>query len=206
MGFHVFWGISAVATLLLAAWAGRATRKTSVGILIDNRGRYSLNHFQIVMWTWIILSAIMGVFLARLFAGESNLLAFTIPQELIILMGISIGSATIAGAAKSAKEAPGSTARIARMGTFTLSDGSTRTIAPHFAQVFQEEEGDQADQSVSVTKFQNFILTLLAGVAYLVLMWKQATTQGLPPLTKEVLWLLGISHAGYIGGKLPAKP
>ena len=26
-----------------------------------------------------------------------------------------------------------------------------------------------------------------------------------PPLSKEILWLLGISHGVYIGGKLPNK-
>ena len=86
-----------------------------------------------------------------------------------------------------------------------MSNGETRTIAAHFAQVFQTEEGDQADQTVDITKFQNFIFTFLIGVGFVVLVWKQTTLQGLPPLSKEILWLLGISHAGYIGGKLPTK-
>ena len=204
MAFHICWGISALALILLAAWAGRATRSAAVGILIDNRGRDSLNHMQIVMWTLLILSSIMGVYLARLFAGESNLLAFTIPQELLILMGISVGSATVAGAAKSAKDVSG--ANVARAGaSFAAAGGGKRTIATHFAQVFQEEEGQQADQSIDVTKFQNFIFTLLTGLAFIVWTWKQANIQGLPPLSKELLWLLGISHAGYVAGKLPAR-
>ncbi len=205
MGFHICWIISGLVILSLAALAGKVTRNSSTGILVDERGRFSLNHLQIVMWTVLVLSSIMGVFFARLFAGESNLLAFSIPQELLILMGISVGSATLAGAAKSAKDAPGSTARVARAGTFRLSNGETRTIAAHFAQVFQTEEGDQADQTVDITKFQNFIFTFLIGVGFVVLVWKQTTLQGLPPLSKEILWLLGISHAGYIGGKLPTK-
>jgi hypothetical protein len=203
MNFHVCWVISALVILSLAAFAGKVTTKTSTGILLDERGRFSLNHLQIVMWTILVLSSVMGVFFARLFAGESNLLAFTIPQELLILMGISVGSATVAGAAKSGKDVSG--ARVARVGAFALSGGGTRTITPHFAQVVQNEEGDQADQTVDITKFQNFIFTFLTGVAFLVLTWNQATVQGLPPLSKQILWLLGISHAGYIGGKLPTK-
>lgn len=203
--FHFCWAASLLVLLLLAGWTGWATRKSGVGILIDTRGRYSLNHLQIVMWTLLILSAIMGVFLARLFGAETNLLAFKIPQQLLTLMGISVGSATIAGAAKSAKDVPGSGARVARAGTFTMSDGSTRPISPGFAQVFQEEQGDQADKVVDVTKFQNFVLTLLAGVAFIAWTWNQTTLEGLPEPSKQILWLLGISHAGYIGGKLPTK-
>ena len=203
--FHVSWAVSLAALLLLAGWTGWTTRKSAVGILVDTRGRYSLNHLQIVMWTILILSSIAGVFLARLFAGEADLMAFKIPQELLTLMGISVGSGTIAGAVKGAKDAPGSGARVARAGAFTMSTGAIRNISAHFAQVFQEEQGDQADQVVDVTKFQNFILTLLAGIAFIVWTWKQTTLAGFAPLSKDLLWLLGISHAGYIGGKLPNK-
>jgi len=206
MNFHICWIISALVIVSLAALAGKITRDAWTGILVDERGRFSLNHLQIVMWTVLVLSSVMAVFLARLFAGESSLLAFAIPQELLILMGISVGSAVVASAAKGAKDAPGSGARVARLGTqFRLAGGETRTISAHFGQVFQVEEGDRADEVVDITKFQNFIFTLLTGGAFVVLTWKQATLGGLPPLSKEILWLLGISHAGYIGGKLPNK-
>lgn len=203
--FHASWMACLLALVLLAAWAGWATRRSAVGILIDTRGRYSLNHLQVVMWTLLILSAIAGLFLARLFAGQTDLMAFTIPQELLALMGISLGSGTLAGAAKSAKDVPGATARVARVGAFAMTTGAVRQINAHFAQVFQEEQGDQADQVVDVTKFQNFILTFLAGAAFVVWTWKGTTLSGLPALSKDLLWVLGISQAGYIGGKLPNK-
>jgi hypothetical protein len=205
VAFYVSWVVSAMIIVGLAAWAGYGARKKCVGILIDNRGRFSLNHLQIVMWTVLILSAVMGLFVARFHAGEANLLGFSIPEELLVLMGISVGSATVGGAAKSAKDA--TAARIARVGTGTLklSNGATKDITAKFSQIFLEEEGDMADQAVDVTKFQNFMFTLLTGIAFVVLACKQTTMQGLPPLSKEMLWLLGISHGGYIGGKLPTK-
>jgi len=157
MNFHICWIISALVIVSLAALAGKITRDAWTGILVDERGRFSLNHLQIVMWTVLVLSSVMAVFLARLFAGESSLLAFAIPQELLILMGISVGSAVVASAAKGAKDAPGSGARVARLGTqFRLAGGETRTISAHFGQVFQVEEGDRADEVVDITKFQNF--------------------------------------------------
>lgn len=205
MSFHAAWAISALIILSLAWWAGRATTKQLVGILFDERGRFSLNHLQLVMWTVLGLSSLMGLLLARLSAGEADLLRFTIPQELLVLMGISVGSATIAGAAKSAKDAS-STAKIGRLGATFTAGTSTRTIGRHFAQVFQQEEGEQADQVVDITKFQNFVFTIMTGVAFVVLVWNQATLDGLPPLPDQMLWLLGISHAGYVGGKLPTRP
>ena len=48
-------------------------------------------------------------------------------------------------------------ARVARRGTFMLSGNKgTKQIEPKLAQVYLEEEGDQADDTVNVTKFQNF--------------------------------------------------
>src|SRR5262249_35289596 len=84
-----------------------------------------------------------------------------------------------------------------------------KVIKPHFSQVFMQEEGAQIDQVIDVAKFQNFILTLALGITYVVLLW-QLPKPGYPNLDLpqgqgNILWLLGISHAGYLGGKLPTK-
>jgi len=39
-----------------------------LGILIDYRKRYSLAHFQVVVWSLVLLSLVGAVFLARLLA------------------------------------------------------------------------------------------------------------------------------------------
>jgi hypothetical protein len=204
MGFHVAWFVSLAILVAVAAWAGRQIRGSTLGILIDSRGRYSLNHLQTALWTFVGLSAVMGVAIARAFLPEADLLDFKIPPELLQLMGISLGTATLVGAAKNGKDVPGS-ARIARVGVFTQSNGTQRTITARFAQVFMEEEGDQADQVVSITKFQNVMITALAALAYLAQVWKEGGPGGLPAPTENFVWLVGISHAGYLGGKLPTK-
>ena len=117
-------------------------------------------------------------------------------------MGISAGSAVLATSVKGSKDAPGSTANVARAGTFTLSDNTTTTITPHFAQIWLEEEGDQADKVVDITKYQNFIFTLVVVGFYVTIAWN---TGGLPVLPDNVVWLVGISHAGYVGAKVPNK-
>ena len=196
--FHAWWIVSGLVLLGLAVLIGTKTTKQYLGILIDGRGRYSLTHFQIVLWTIVILSSALGVLIAKGFDPTS----FGFSPQLLGLMGISAGSAVLATGVKGAKDAPGATANVARAGTFALSNGITTTITPHFAQIWLEEEGDQADKVVSITKYQNFIFTLVIVGFYVTLAWKAG---GLPTLPDNVVWLIGISHAGYVGGKVPDK-
>jgi hypothetical protein len=196
--FHVSWIIAFLVLLMLAGWIGKQSTQQVLGILIDGRGRYSLTHFQIVLWTIVILSSALGVLISQGFDPTN----FVLPPQLLGLMGISAASAVLATGVKGAKDAPGSTANVARAGSFTLGDGTTTTITPHIAQIWLEEEGDQADKVVSITKYQNFIFTLVILVFYVTIAW---TAGGLPQLPDNVVWLIGISHAGYVGGKIPDK-
>jgi len=188
-----------IALLTLIAWLiGKATQYNGLcAILIDNRGRYSLTHFQVVVWTFTI----MATFLSVLILNKFNPDLISIPPELLGLMGVSASSAILATGVKAVKDASG--ASIARDGTIiTTKAGEKITIAPHFAQIWLEEEGDLADQTINITKFQNFIFTIVALFAFIALAFKASA---LPTLPESVVWLLGISHAGYTGGKIPDK-
>ena len=68
--------------------------------------------------------------------------------------------------------------------------------------MFLEEEGQGMDKVVSVTKFQGFILTIALGIWFVVSVVAQGT---FPKMTEDVLYLLGISHAAYVGGKVPKR-
>lgn len=197
--FLMWWLLSAIALLFLAGWIGTQTGRGILGALIDGRGRYSLTHFQIVLWTIVILSSLIGVLVSNMFDPSKIVLS----SQLLGLMGISAGSAVLSTGVKGAKDASGATANVARAGSFQLSDGSTtKTIAARFSQIWLEEEGDQADATVSITKFQNFIFTLVILVVYVSIAVK---TKDLPELPENVVWLIGISHVGYVGGKVPDK-
>jgi hypothetical protein len=74
------------------------------------------------------------------------------------------------------------------------------------------EEGEYADDVVDVTKFQGFALTIVLVVAYVFMAINQiedaktaASLMSLPDLKGTFLVLLGISYAGYAGGKLPPQ-
>jgi hypothetical protein len=203
------WAISAAGLVALAVLLGFAMRppRVPLGILIDSRGRYSLTQFQLVVWSIVVLSLVSGIFWGRLIDGVKDPLSFSIPSQVLGLLGISTGSAVTAITVKAAKDATSAAARIAASGSI----GTSGTVdAPRFSQIFLMEEGAFADQVIDVTKYQNFIITLVLVVAYVALAIHQiqdaktaAGVNSLPSFSGTFLVLLGISHAAYIAGKLP---
>jgi hypothetical protein len=140
-----------------------------------------------VLWTLTVLSALIGVYCSTGFDPT----AIQLSTELLGLMGISYGSAVLATAAKTGKDAPGSTARV------------EKPKNPQVRQIWLEEEGTLGDKVVSITKFQNLTFTAIILLYFVV----ETIKANKPPtdFPDNIVWLLGISHAGYIGGKVPDK-
>ena len=69
---YVSWGISGAVFLAITIAVGLAATSRLDGILIDERGRYSLTHLQLCLWTIVILSLIAGVFFGRLVHGVTR--------------------------------------------------------------------------------------------------------------------------------------
>jgi hypothetical protein len=198
------WGASALLLLCLAVYLGRhaTVHPGPLSILIDNRGRFSLNHLQVVMWSLVIMSLVAGVFFGRLVAGVPSPLDFGVPDDVLGLLGIGLGSGVTAGAVKATKN------RTAGPRLATKANGQ----APRFEQVFMLEEGEYADEVVDVTKFQSFGFTLVLVVAYVATAIHTISDAAsadditvLPGLSSTFLVLLGISYVGYVGGKLPPQ-
>jgi hypothetical protein len=201
------WAISGVSMTVLAIALGLLIRQTWLGILIDNRGRYSLTHFQIVLWSLVVLSLISGVFFGRLIHHVKGPLDFPIPSQVLAVLGISVGSATASVTIKATKdtlEKKSKKVQIAR---------TTKDTA-HFQQVFLIEEGELADEAIDVTKFQNFWITVILVVAYVALAVGRIgrvsghglSRLGLPGFSQSFVTLLLISHGGYLVGKIPNRP
>jgi hypothetical protein len=201
------WAISAGLLLLGTAGAGFLVRDRGLsspsrilGILIDDRGRYSLTRFQIALWSILVISVVSGLFFGRLAGGfAATALDFKIPPELLAAMGISAGSAAAATAVKASKNV---------IRPEAIAAGG-REEPPRLTQMLLREEGDKADKVIDIAKFQNFWITLFLVGAYALLVVasiSKAKTVGdlaLPGFSATFLTLLGISHAGYIAGKLP---
>jgi hypothetical protein len=199
---YLAWAISAGVLLAAAIVLGVAVGRGYLGILIDSRGRYSLTQLQIVLWTFVVISLIAGVFTARLVDDPKTALDFGIPGELLGVLGISVGSTVAATVVKTQKDA-------SRAGQIAAVD---KTVKPSFKQVFTLEEGEFADRAIDVTKFQNFWFTLILIAAYVGLcigrfsdLDSVSDITSLPGFDSAFVALLGISHAGYIAGKLPDR-
>ena len=192
MTFTVAWIASLLVLIATYGLVGWLTQQSFTGLLVDNRGRISLNNFQLSLWSVLVLSTLLAAF----FTSGLDPVALEVPEQLLVLMGISVGSATASVAVKSVKDMP----KDNKVGRKGVKPAEGEKIEPKVSQVYLEEEGDRADQVVSISKFQNFVLTLVVAFAYIVLTLR---TQDYPPLPDQVLWLIGISHAGYLAGKIP---
>jgi hypothetical protein len=113
--------------------------------------------------------------------------------------------------AKAAKKAQQAAANAAAQATrkATLARAAVAdTWKPKFTQIFMQEQGAYADKVVDVTKFQNFLLTVVLIIAYvgavMSAVHKVKTAQdftALPGFEGTFLILLAISHGAYITGK-----
>ncbi len=209
------WIGTAIVLILFAGWLGVGlTKAGGLGILIDTRGRYSLSQFQLVVWTIVVLSLVGGVFMGRLMGGAAaTALTFTIPTNLLLVMGISLGSAVGAAATKSYKDISASERVAASIpAKQALAIPGTKAPTPFFGQMFLVEEGAMADQVIDITKFQNFWFTLIVVVAYIAMvaayfagLADPSKITQLPDFSSQMVVLLAISHGGYFVGKIPDR-
>ena len=200
---YLSWAISGAVFLIVALWMGLASNKRIDGILIDERGRYSLTHLQLFLWTITILSLLSGVFFGRLVHGAENPIDITIPPEVLGLLGISLGSAVVATTTKRTKD-------VTKAQNVAASGGPD--FQPRLAQIFLVEEGTFADEVVDISKFQQFVVTILIVVAYTATAVQWISTHGtaqsvtsLPTISTALLTLFGISHGAYVVGKAPTS-
>jgi hypothetical protein len=189
---------------LVAALAGKARSGSFWGIFIDSRDTWSLTQFQLVLWTFIIVPVLVAVVAGRATKDPSTAWDLTVPGEIWGLLGIALGSTTLAVAIKSQKNDPPPN---------PLSAGYrvlARIAAPkaRFSDMFAYDEGTGSLARLDVTKFQNFVFTVALAVTYLWnclwLFGKAGTPSaitGLPAFSGVALGILGISHAGYLTGK-----
>ena len=197
----ISWAVAAAVLLVAMATAGKISDGSYLGILRDSRGRYSLNRLQILMWTAVLFSLIIGLFVGRLLGhATGGPLGFSIPDSVLGLLGISVGSAVTARATKAGKNRR-------RPTEVAASDPED---PPRLGQLILVEEGKLADQVVDVTKFQNLWITLILVAAYVavaVTQIRQAASvselTSLPDIAGTFVTLLALSHAGYLAGKLP---
>lgn len=201
-----FWLVWLGGMLLLAIFAaalGGALKKNPWAIFIDSRNTWSLSQFQLVVWTFVGLPLIVATAIWRARYDSGAAWDFTIPGELLALMGISLGSTVTSLAIKGTKDANRSAFVAAR---------AAAVDHPPFADMFAVEEGSSGLKNLDVTKIQNFVLTvfLLASYVWIVIvafadMTSDAAPSALPAMSDSMVGLLALSHGGYLVGKIPNR-
>lgn len=202
----VVWFVAAVAILVVGLVAGQGATGTPLGLLIDERGRYSLNRFQLLWWLWIILSMIAGVAAARFSVPDARPLGFTIPGPVLALLG-TVGATTVAS----------STVKAYRDSRKPSLIAASLPGQESLGQLLLQEEGADADQTLDVGKFQALVITLLLGLGYVltaiyVFMGRDnppingpgQITQ-LPELDPTFVALLAVSSSSYVATKLISR-
>jgi hypothetical protein len=200
----IAYGVTTVVMMLVAAVAGLRCSKSIWGIFIDSRDTWSLTQFQLVLWTFIIIPILIAVVIGRATKDPSTAWDLTVPGEIWGLLGISLGSTTLAVAIKSQKNNP----PVNPMGANNRVLARNGAEKAQISDMFAYDEGTGALTRLDVTKFQNFVFTVALAVTYLwSCLWLFAHTAtpsaitGLPAFSGIALGILGISHVGYLTGK-----
>lgn len=200
--------------LVAAAFIISALLKFAKGI----DGLLSVSNVQVILWTGVILAGYLS--LAILKGGFLD----NIPTNLVLLMGISVGS-TVAATGIRAIQEPKLQRRWSKVKTApentTDPDSGTETwqIETIDGQKFVPKgdvkivtsgllSSEKVQTELSVAKMQMIAWTLVSlGIfTWLTLSNIMNNNLVLPDVETGLLTLMGISHAGYNGNKIADKP
>ena len=213
-----------VTMALLAAFvfvAGHGITGLWRGALIDENNKISLSRLQLVLWTILILSAILIAALANISGNFPNPLAISLPQQLWLVMGISttslVGSPLILGVKKGQPSNQAALDTTAKLLTDrrAISPGAvtaqgqvlikTDPRSASWADLFTgEETGNGAH--LDMGRIQMFYFTIVLLIAYGVALGDLFVTHGkvinaFPVLDQSMVALLAISHGAYLTNK-----
>jgi len=204
--------VALVAVLIFFIVVGAVITRRATGVLIDTRNKVSLSQFQLVLWSWILLSGFITIALARIFVGAEDPLGFAWDERLWGLLGISIGSATASMAIKNVKKGKEPTA--AAFAALGNRQGLLVTNPlPGAASVWDMFRGEEpANYNLpDIGKVQMFLFTIVSALAYafalsrLIANTEPEGITSMPVLSEGLVFILGISHAGYLGSKWADK-
>ncbi len=221
------WGKNALLIVAFMMLIGVALNSRPAGLIIDNRNRVSLSKFQAAAWTVLVISALVTMAAARLRANTvlppGDLLVpldIHIQGELLAAMGIAATSfvatplllslktdgpdASTASLDAAAEKTGRDPASITSSGSVV---GWTDPNCARWMDMFRGEEASNAG-SPDLSKVQQFLITLLLIGIYAGAIWDMfmqraylLTRAEMPLLDSQFLWLMAISHAGYLAYK-----
>ena len=232
LGIHVAWITLAGSLVGVTAIAGHGIKGAWRGMFIDERNMISLSRLQIVVWTVVILSAYGALALVRVQQEAASALDITLPDPLLVLMGISttslVGSPFLKNMKRGQAAALGDgerdktleNQRVGLAGEVTTEGRivSKKSVEKaRWSDLFTGEEVTNVAH-LDLAKIQMFFFTVILVLSYVVAVWSVFSfgcepssaeckvPAALPGFSEEAVTLLAISHGGYLVNKaVPAK-
>ncbi len=200
---HTAWIATIILLLAFVAAAGVAVGRGPFGTIIDNRNRMSLSKVQMILWTIMILSALVVATFFRVAHSVSDAADIDVQGELLVLMGISLTSTAITPLILRAKQDQSSD----KPG---FANASHKDVSA--ASLIDLIRGDDMANAgaIDLSKVQQLIITLGVMVSYSASIWTALSLgkgggatwfSTFPALKDGLVGLIGISHAGYLAYK-----
>jgi len=191
-------------------------------LIIGEDNRYSNSKFQIALWFFVVITTYMATMWLR---GIGFFGGVNIPKNLLLLSGMSAltfggAKAITAGKVEDARAkgiADPKQSANAKPNFFmdlTHNDGPTPTAPPAAAPVLgaapaaaQAPANAAAQRRLDLGDFQMVVITLLAVVTYLVLVFnflgtiEKTMTVSLPDIDTTILATFGLGHGAYLAKK-----
>ncbi|HEV7660610.1 MAG TPA: hypothetical protein VGO55_12285 [Allosphingosinicella sp.] len=198
------WLITMAMVVLLCGCIGKAIAGCWDGVLVDGRNRVSLSRLQMLAWTLLVLSALITAVASNLgLPDNSQALAIVISDELLAAMGIAAVSLAASPAVLALKGSDPATG-------ISLAAYHDDQDDASWLDIFRGDDPAEANRP-DLSKIQQFLITLALVGGYGVLIGDMFRNLGgsfwsFPALDPKFVWLLGISHAGYLTYKAAPKP
>ena len=230
-GRSTAWFLTMGVFIAMMGYVGFMVKGRADGIFIDDRNRISLSRFQLVLWTVLLVSALLTTGLSNAFMDDPTPLMIVVPPQVWALLGIGAFSFVTAPAlVESRKKDDKPDDALAGKVEATVRkedvldpakkvDIETNVPAKEDAQEARWMDlirGDTAAgyAQIDVSKVQQLAFTILLvmiyGAALQAELSKVATTlagmeiKGFPPIDGGFVALLGLSHAAYLTYKKTA--
>ncbi len=217
---QIWYSLLALAILLQGA-LGKTLCGTWKGVLVDERNVVSLSRVQMLLWTTLILTAILAAVLGNITnknaVQAANDYLPIIPADLWMLMGISTGSLLasplLLQPQKTSQQPTDKTVLelLVQQGYQTdqisLNGPLFQNLSARQARWSDLITGEQTGNCayLDVARLQMCFLTVIAIVIYTLLLNRMlahpAWITSLPPLNDGLLFVIGISHGGYLLSK-----
>ncbi len=219
----VAWVICLGGILSLFVQAGLEIKGRVLGVLIDERNRFSLSRLQMTLWTILVLATLYVVFVTNIVRGATvtDALNVNLDWNLIVLMGISVTSYISSPIALSRKtnniadaaQVASASDQLTNQQNLAARPDANGTVLikqdPQDARMADFIRGEDVGNAtlVDISRTQMLIITVIVVVAYGFAICNElalgpGTLAKLPDLHQTLLGLILVSHASYIGGKL----